>query len=83
MENSTLTISEKGYLTAIAHYGGVMDTRKLRDGFSKYRSGKDGMSALGGVCKVLKRLERKGFLSRTNREQYEITKAGLDILKDI
>ena len=83
MNNDNLTTAEAGYLRAVAKNDGIMDTRKLRNRLSENKSGIIGMSALGGICKVLKRLERKGFLTQMNRETYQITQAGLDILKAV
>ena len=72
-----MTKTEINYLQIAISGGGTVKTRQLRNSITHIRTGKQGMSALGGVCKVLRRLERAGFLESVNpREEYQITDAG-------
>lgn len=76
-----MTKAEKKYLQIIAGNQGAIDTRCLRNLVSSHKTRASGMSALGGVCKVLRRLERSGLLESVSRDEYRITDKGLEILQ--
>lgn len=83
MRDGNLTTAEENYLKAISENGGSMQTRAIRDRISRHRSSFSGMSALGGVCRVLRRLEARGLVKLKTRDEYEITGDGLKLVAPV
>lgn len=77
LADGPMSKSESKYLRLIIENGGQMTTRAIRREVSPHNTtGREGMSSLGAICKVLKRLERRGFLDGLTRAEYAVTGKG-------